>query len=170
MTPLYIIIKIAARDLALHYFNRLILLLKHFKAGGVQRLHNFTSAAEDKMFSSQKLNVLSGYKENQTNHDSSRKNCFEEAQIEIFGFKEKKGKVLLTWIGYFFSLGLLRLLHHWYPRVKLYSTHSSCSLEDAEKVLIADVYKEKYKTYSVKEVKNLSTNLRSVLCFNFYLL
>ncbi|CAH1997974.1 unnamed protein product [Acanthoscelides obtectus] len=86
-------------------------------------------------------------------------NLNEEDQMEIQGYVYSKEKANIVRTCYLLSFGLLRLLFHWYPELHLKATHSSCSLKVAEKVLIIDIYKNKYKSYFVKEVKVLNVDL-----------
>ncbi|CAH0549264.1 unnamed protein product [Brassicogethes aeneus] len=84
-------------------------------------------------------------------------NFGENDQMEIAGYKPHKLKSRVTLFFYFLTFGLLRLFFHWYPQLKLLSTHKKCSLKNAEKVLITDNYKGKFKSYFVKEIIEIST-------------
>ncbi|KAJ8954194.1 hypothetical protein NQ318_005789 [Aromia moschata] len=88
-------------------------------------------------------------------------NSGEDDQMEIQGFVRNKIKTCTVRTFYVLTLGILRLVFHWYPHWEIKATHSRCSLRDAEKVLIIDTYK-KFRSYFVKEIKILSTNTNSI--------
>lgn len=60
----------------------------------------------------------------------------EDEDLVIYGYRKNTCKSLVTCICYIFTLGLLRLVFHWFPSWRLVSTHSKCDLEIAEKVLV----------------------------------
>uniref|UniRef100_A0A8D9BL32 Cation-transporting ATPase n=2 Tax=Cacopsylla melanoneura TaxID=428564 RepID=A0A8D9BL32_9HEMI len=80
----------------------------------------------------------------------------EEDEMEIFGYRKCMAKCILTWILYLLTLGILRLVFHWYPQWQLYFTHQRCELLLSEKVLIVDIYENIFKSYFIKDVKSLS--------------
>lgn len=75
--------------------------------------------------------------------------------MEIRGYKKNKSKTFLIYLCYLLTGGLLRLFFHWYPRLRLISTHEVCRLTEAEKILIIEDYKGKWKSYFVEEIKSL---------------
>ncbi|RZC32699.1 cation-transporting ATPase 13A3, partial [Asbolus verrucosus] len=77
---------------------------------------------------------------------------------EISGYRSNDLKKYLTWAMYVLTLGILRLVFHWYPQWKLYATHSKCPLVMAEKVIIVDKYKKKFKSFFVKDVEVLEAH------------
>ncbi|KAL3271527.1 hypothetical protein HHI36_022004 [Cryptolaemus montrouzieri] len=85
----------------------------------------------------------------------------EDDQMEIVGFRFNKLKNYLTWFLYVLSGGLVRLFFHWYPQIKLYATHTECDLEVAERVMIIDIYKSKFKSYYVEAVHSKTATLYS---------
>eukprot|EP00106_Octopus_bimaculoides_P016200 XP_014783642.1 PREDICTED: probable cation-transporting ATPase 13A3 [Octopus bimaculoides] len=66
----------------------------------------------------------------------------EEDQMEIIGYRLNKTKKFFYWILTVLSLGFLHLFCYWLPRYYLYLTCDSCSLEEAESVLLQDQYKQ----------------------------
>lgn len=98
---------------------------------------------------------------NNEKHKSSRDNgnvqyinFGEDDQMEIQGFFCNKMKLYVTRLFYVLTLGILRLIFHWYPDLKIKATHTRCNLDVAEKVLIINTYK-KFKSYFVKKVQVL---------------
>ncbi|KYB27139.1 polyamine-transporting ATPase 13A3 [Tribolium castaneum] len=85
-------------------------------------------------------------------------NFGEEDQMEISGYTSNHLKKCITWTVYVLTFGILRLIFHWYPQWQLYASHSKCPLGRAEKVLITDKYKNKFKTYFVKDVEILTSS------------
>jgi cation-transporting ATPase 13A3/4/5 len=55
------------------------------------------------------------------------------------------------------TLGILRLVLHWWSHWLLLATHKSCSLEDAEKVLVKEKFQGKHAIYYVKIVTTLTS-------------
>ncbi|GLV38282.1 anne boleyn [Carabus blaptoides fortunei] len=80
-----------------------------------------------------------------------------EEHMEIYGYRPSFWQTLVTWSGYILTLGILRLVYHWYPHLGLKSTFKQCPLGVATKILIIDNFQEKYKTYFVKDIKRVST-------------
>lgn len=62
----------------------------------------------------------------------------------------------MTYVSYILSIGLVRLLFHWYPRLHLYATHRKCALNCATKILAIDDY-QGYKSYFVQDIREIST-------------
>lgn len=56
--------------------------------------------------------------------------------LTIYGFRKNSLKSFMTYLFYVLSLGIVRLIFHWFPTWRLYMTHSKCYLEIAEKVLV----------------------------------
>ncbi|KAG5864745.1 hypothetical protein JTB14_000355 [Gonioctena quinquepunctata] len=94
----------------------------------------------------------------QNNNEEEAKTQFinygGDDQMEIQGYVSCDMKTKTVWIFYLLTLGTLRLFFHWYPHLKLKSTHRRCSLKNAEKVLVIDTYR-KFRSYFVKDVKTL---------------
>jgi cation-transporting ATPase 13A2 len=63
-------------------------------------------------------------------------NYGEDDEMEIEGYKRSKLKTLFTWMGIVGTLGLLRIVFHWWPHLLLWSTHILCKLDSAKSVLI----------------------------------
>ena len=55
---------------------------------------------------------------------------------EIVGYRLNKAKYYLSWVLYFLTVGLLRLLFYWLPHRMVQFTFSRCSLDHAEKVIM----------------------------------
>ncbi|XP_026683359.1 probable cation-transporting ATPase 13A4 [Diaphorina citri] len=80
----------------------------------------------------------------------------EEDEMEIFGYRKCTGYCIVTWVLYLLTLGILRLVFHWYPHWQLYFTHQRCALSQSEKVLIVDTYEKLFKSYFIKTVNTIS--------------
>ncbi|XP_011703972.1 PREDICTED: probable cation-transporting ATPase 13A3 isoform X3 [Wasmannia auropunctata] len=77
-------------------------------------------------------------------------------QMRIYGFEKSSPRTTLTYVSYVLSIGLVRLLFHWYPWMHLYATHRKCALSYATKILAIDHY-QGYKSYFVRDVRKIST-------------
>ncbi|XP_055864481.1 polyamine-transporting ATPase 13A3-like [Biomphalaria glabrata] len=71
-------------------------------------------------------------------------NYGEEDQMEIVPYRINKCKVYLTYIGYFLTCGVVRLVLYWLPYLMLWATHSKCSLAKAEKILLVDKFHSRH--------------------------
>ena len=63
-------------------------------------------------------------------------NVGEEDEMEIHGYHRSKIKSSVTYFFIFITIGILRLVYHWFPEWFLNCTHSKCSLESAKTVLV----------------------------------
>ncbi|GAB1603544.1 probable cation-transporting ATPase 13A3 [Argonauta hians] len=81
-------------------------------------------------------------------------NAEEEDQMEIIGYRLNKNKQILYWCLTVLSLGILALFCYWMPRFYLYLTSDKCLLQEAEKVLLQDQYKQ----WFVSQVRILATD------------
>jgi cation-transporting ATPase 13A3/4/5 len=63
-------------------------------------------------------------------------NYGEEDQVEIQGYERSSGRTSVTWVFIILTLGLLRLIFHWWPQLMLYATHRPCSIAKAQKILV----------------------------------
>ncbi|CAG5133043.1 unnamed protein product, partial [Candidula unifasciata] len=80
-------------------------------------------------------------------------------QMEIIGYRRSKVKETLTYIGYFLTVALLRLLFYWMTHWMLYATHSKCPLPDAEKILLKDQY-DQYFVSTVQTITREGTGVK----------
>ncbi|XP_008206786.1 cation-transporting ATPase 13A2 isoform X2 [Nasonia vitripennis] len=81
----------------------------------------------------------------------------EEDQMEIYGYKRNTAYTAATWFLIAITGGLLRLVFHWVPHLMLLATHSRCSLEQAEKVLLKEKFQGKHTSYHVKNIKTITS-------------
>ncbi|KAH9492495.1 hypothetical protein Btru_025981 [Bulinus truncatus] len=79
-------------------------------------------------------------------------NYGEEDQMEIYPYRINKLKLYVTYFGHFITCGITRLVLYWIPHLLLWSTHSKCSLEKAEKILLVD----KFHSYHVVKVETIT--------------
>ncbi|XP_018565908.2 probable cation-transporting ATPase 13A3 [Anoplophora glabripennis] len=109
---------------------------------------------EDEGEENPKDNNNEKYKPNKESRNVHYINFGEDDQMEIQGFLCNKMKLYFTRLFYVLTLGILRLIFHWYPVLKIKATHTRCDLDTAEEVLIINTYK-KFKSYFVKKVEVL---------------
>lgn len=95
----------------------------------------------------------------------------------VYGYKKSTFRSFICYLSIVLTLGLLRLILHWWSHWLLYATHKPCSLEQAEKVLVEEKFQGKHAIYYVKNVITLtSDNIRYVFMsildfiFPFFLL
>ncbi|KAJ9592422.1 hypothetical protein L9F63_015838, partial [Diploptera punctata] len=82
-------------------------------------------------------------------------NYGEEDQM-LYGYVRSQVRTIVTWTFIFLTVGLLRLVFHWYPQWFLYATHTECPISSATTLLVVDNYQGKHTTYFVKLVKIIS--------------
>lgn len=92
-----------------------------------------------------------------TTDESNYLNKGEEDEMEIYGYKECIVYKIIMWTFVVLSLGVLRLVFHWWPQWMLYISHKRCPLEVADKVLIVDNYEKRFKSLFIRKVKYIST-------------
>lgn len=98
---------------------------------------------------SQDANIRRGLHEGILNKD-------QEDEMFVYGYKKSTFRTFVCYIGVCLTLGLLRLVMHWWSHWLLLATHRPCSLEDAEKVLVKEKFQGKHSIYYVKAVANLT--------------
>ncbi|XP_062562628.1 polyamine-transporting ATPase 13A3 [Armigeres subalbatus] len=76
----------------------------------------------------------------------------EEDQMFITGYERSRAKTFFCHLGFFLTLGIMRLVMHWWQHWLLLATHRKCSLEVAQKVLVHERYQGKHDAFYVKNV------------------
>ncbi|XP_055595755.1 polyamine-transporting ATPase 13A3 [Uranotaenia lowii] len=76
----------------------------------------------------------------------------EEDQMFITGYEKSTLRSCFCYLGFILTLGILRLVMHWYQHWLLLATHRKCSLQLAQKVLVHERYQGKHDAYYVKNV------------------
>lgn len=76
----------------------------------------------------------------------------------LSGYRRSVGRTVVTWTLFVLSAGLLRLFMHWWKHWLLLATHTPCSLDTAEKLLITERYEGKHTVYYVKDVVTLNAD------------
>ncbi|XP_055621332.1 polyamine-transporting ATPase 13A3 [Toxorhynchites rutilus septentrionalis] len=76
----------------------------------------------------------------------------EEDQMFITGYEKSAVLSFFCYIGFFLTLGILRLVMHWWQHWLLLATHRKCSLEVAQKVLVHERYQGKHDAFYVRNV------------------
>uniref|UniRef100_A0A8C5QBH1 Cation-transporting ATPase n=1 Tax=Leptobrachium leishanense TaxID=445787 RepID=A0A8C5QBH1_9ANUR len=74
-------------------------------------------------------------------------NASQDNEMEIFGYRTVWCRRSLCILGYIFSLGFLRLLFYWKPKLDILCHCVPCSLEEAEVIMLrtTDVRKKHFK-------------------------
>jgi len=86
-----------------------------------------------------------------------------EDEVEVWGYQKNSTKLAVTLLAVLLSGGMLGLLLYWVERYWLYCTANQSSLKDANFVLVVDRYKEKYKSFYVKEIKVVNHNQSDII-------
>ncbi|XP_056421382.1 probable cation-transporting ATPase 13A4 [Hyla sarda] len=68
----------------------------------------------------------------------------EENEMEIFGYKSERWRKVLCFLGYIFSIGLLKLLFYWKPELDVWCHCVPCNFADADTVLLQKTGELKY--------------------------
>ncbi|KAK0175752.1 hypothetical protein PV327_009479 [Microctonus hyperodae] len=80
----------------------------------------------------------------------------DEDQMEIYGYRRNKIYTSITWFFIIITGGLLRLIFHWFPQLMLKATHSICSLNEADRVLLIERFQGKHACYHVKKLQTMT--------------
>ncbi|XP_046445093.1 polyamine-transporting ATPase 13A3-like isoform X2 [Daphnia pulex] len=83
-------------------------------------------------------------------------NAGEEDQMELYGYRRSLFRTILTWLFIVKTVGILRMVFHWFPEWFLNCTHTRCSLEVAEKILIVEIYQKKYRRVHIRSITCMS--------------
>ncbi|GFQ95273.1 probable cation-transporting ATPase 13A3 [Trichonephila clavata] len=78
------------------------------------------------------------------NNEEQRINEGSDEEMTIVGFRRSYPKLILTWLGVIFSGGILLIFMAWKKAILMKLTHTRCSVEDAEKVLLVDMYEQQF--------------------------
>lgn len=109
--------------------------------------------------SEQKTELLEGTRANGLLHLKTGVdyiNPGEEDQMEIYGYKRNRMRTAIIWFLIVITGGFLRLIFHWIPHLMLLATHTKCSLEEAETVLLIEKFQGKHTIYHVKKLRSLT--------------
>lgn len=82
----------------------------------------------------------------------------QEDEMFVYGYKKSTFRSFICYLFIGLTLGLLRLVLHWWSHWLLLATHKPCSLEEAEKVLVEEKFLGKHTIYYVKTVTTLSSD------------
>lgn len=83
-------------------------------------------------------------------------NAGDDDEMLLSGYRRSIGRTAACWLCYILTVGLLRLFMHWWKHWLLLATHTPCSLDVAEKLLITERYEGKHTVYYVKDVVTLN--------------
>jgi P5-type ATPase cation transporter len=81
----------------------------------------------------------------------------QEDEMFVYGYKKSTFRTFVCYTCVVLTLGILRLVMHWWSHWLLLATHKKCSLEDAEKVLVKEKFQGKHAIYYVKLVTTLTS-------------
>ncbi|PVD35316.1 hypothetical protein C0Q70_02276 [Pomacea canaliculata] len=70
----------------------------------------------------------------------------QDDQMEVRGYRLSLGRYYLSWVLYFLTVGLLRLLFYWLPHRMVEFTHTTCPLSMATTVILKDQYDQYFVT------------------------
>ncbi|XP_069830492.1 probable cation-transporting ATPase 13A5 isoform X2 [Dendropsophus ebraccatus] len=113
--------------------------------------HREVQAAEPKPLSSP---VVEGHRPTMTPQD--RLNQGQDNEMEMFGYKKKRFRNILCFIGYVFTFGLLRMIFHWRPELDVWCHCVPCSLADAEVILLRTT--DEFRKYTRKDVQTIQSD------------
>ncbi|XP_069583244.1 probable cation-transporting ATPase 13A5 [Ranitomeya imitator] len=85
----------------------------------------------------------------------------QENEMELFGYKKQRGRTFLCITGYIFTLGLLKIIFHWKPELDVWCHCVSCSLTDANVILLRTT--DEFKKYIKKDVKCIHSDPSRVM-------
>ena len=94
----------------------------------------------------------------------------QEDEMFVYGYRKSTFRSFICYLCIGLSLGLLRLVMHWWSHWLLLATHKKCSLRLAEKVLVKEEFQGKHAIYYVKSVITLTSDsiryvkLNNLLC------
>ncbi|KAF8782580.1 putative cation-transporting ATPase 13A3 like protein [Argiope bruennichi] len=79
------------------------------------------------------------------NGDEEQKiNVGNDDEMTIVGFRRSYPKTILTWFGVLLTAGFLLVPMSWKKTILMKLTHNRCPIEDAEKVLLIDMYDQQF--------------------------
>lgn len=82
----------------------------------------------------------------------------QEDEMFVYGYRKSKVRSFVCYLCIGLTLGILRLVMHWWSHWLLLATHKKCSLREAEKVLIKEEFQGKHSIYYVKTVVTLTSD------------
>ncbi|XP_071531057.1 probable cation-transporting ATPase 13A4 isoform X2 [Panulirus ornatus] len=86
-----------------------------------------------------------------TKATADRLNLGTRDELEATGYTRDPLKMVLTAVATLLTGGLLLLLIAWRPSIKLALTHRRCSLHDAQRLLLKDIYHQLWEEEVVRE-------------------
>lgn len=102
---------------------------------------------------------------NVSSQDANNRNLHEgilnkdqEDEMFVYGYKKSALRTFVCYTCVVLTLGILRLVMHWWSHWLLLATHKKCSLEEAEKVLVEEKFQGKHSIFYVKLVKTLTSD------------
>ncbi|XP_057652455.1 polyamine-transporting ATPase 13A3-like isoform X1 [Diorhabda carinulata] len=80
----------------------------------------------------------------------------QDDEMQFVCYKKCKIKMALTYLFCILTVGVLRLFFHWVPHLYLKATCTKCKIEEAEKILITEIYNKNHKVYHVRLLQTLT--------------
>ncbi|VVC45388.1 Hypothetical protein CINCED_3A014162 [Cinara cedri] len=81
-----------------------------------------------------------------------------EEQLELHGYRRHMGYTIMSWIVTVMSCGALHLAFYWWPTFMLFSTHTKCSLQNAQKILVVETYKKNHRSEHVAKIEIIDSS------------
>ncbi|XP_055690412.1 polyamine-transporting ATPase 13A3 [Lutzomyia longipalpis] len=85
-------------------------------------------------------------------------NSGTEEEMTVIGYQSCPIRTTIYWCMVFLTVGILRLVTHWWQHWLLIATHKCCPLATAQKVLVRELYQGKHVIHFVCEIVTLSTD------------
>ncbi|KAJ8921226.1 hypothetical protein NQ315_013698 [Exocentrus adspersus] len=80
----------------------------------------------------------------------------QDDEMQLYCYKRSTLKTIVTYLGFILTGGVLRLIFHWIPHWYLLMTSDRCRIDEAEQLLITEIYNKKHKIYHVKPLRILT--------------
>ncbi|KAJ8972853.1 hypothetical protein NQ317_010276 [Molorchus minor] len=80
----------------------------------------------------------------------------QDDEMQLCCYKRSQVRTAVTYLSFILTGGILRLVFHWIPLWYLYATSLKCKIEEAEKILIIEIYNKRHKIHHVKPLKMLT--------------
>ncbi|KAJ8958055.1 hypothetical protein NQ318_002065 [Aromia moschata] len=80
----------------------------------------------------------------------------QDDEMRLCCYKKSKLKTAVTYVGFILTGGILRLVFHWIPIWYLFATSDKCKIDEAETILITEIYNKKHEIHHVKPLRVLT--------------
>ncbi|XP_018576718.1 probable cation-transporting ATPase 13A3 [Anoplophora glabripennis] len=80
----------------------------------------------------------------------------QDDEMQFCCYKRSTLKTAIVYLSFVLTGGILRLIFHWIPHWFLLATSEKCKINEAEMLLITEIYNKNHKIYHVKPLKVLT--------------